>query len=128
MYTYDATVERVVDGDTIVLLIELERANTDFGFGIYETRLITRREVVRLYGVDTPELVGADRAWGLEAKRFVEEAMPPGTRVVAHTVKPRDKYGRYLAAIWYGGRNLADDLVANGLARPYDGGTRGGTS
>ena len=35
-----------------------------------------------------------------------------------------DKYGRVLAEVWFEGTNLSDWLIDQGLAVPYDGGTK----
>jgi micrococcal nuclease len=117
MYRYQATVVRIVDGDTVYL-------DVDLGFFIRMTL------DMRLKGVNTPELRGEEREAGLRAKAFVEAAIPPGALVVVDTFKA-EKYGRYLADIWYlpgakkrddiiaNGRLLNKELVDNGLAVPY---------
>ena len=65
MYNYNATVIKVVDGDTFDLDIDL-------GLGVH------RHERVRLNGVNTPETYGVKKesqeyADGMAAKRFVIE-------------------------------------------------------
>jgi len=95
-------VQRVVDGDTILL------------------RQADAR--VRFQGIDTPETVKegtAVESWGPEAsaytKKFVREA---GGRVrLEFDGEPTDQYGRYLAFIWSGDRMLNEELVRQGLAR-----------
>ena len=117
MYQYKATVLRVVDGDTLHL-------DVDLGF-------FTRMEIiVRLYGLNTPEVRGAERAAGLRSKAYVTEVVPPGTLVVVKTYKA-EKYGRFLADIWYlpdstdreeiqsKGRWLNKELLDKGLAVVY---------
>ena len=117
MYHYKATVVRVVDGDTLYL-------DVDLGFFV---RLTIN---VRLYGLNTPEVIGKDREAGLKAKAYVEQTLPPGTLVVIQSYK-QEKYGRYLADLWYlpgakgreeieaGGRWLNRELIESGLAVPY---------
>jgi endonuclease YncB( thermonuclease family) len=85
MYTYHAQVERVIDGDTLVCLVDL-------GFGTF------RRETFRLLGLDAPELATPE---GERAKAFVEEWIATnGRQVVVVTVRDkREKYGRYLALV-----------------------------
>lgn len=81
-----AVVERVVDGDTVVLEVDGER------------------ERARLLRIDTPEL-GRD---GRPAECLAERAsdalhglLPPGTRVMLMTdVEARDQYGRLLVHLW----------------------------
>jgi micrococcal nuclease len=117
MYRYQATVVRIVDGDTLYL-------DVDLGFFIRMTL------DVRLKGINTPEIRGEQREAGLKAKAFVEAAIPPGALVVVDTFKA-EKYGRYLAEVWYlpgaksreeilaNPRLLNKELVENGLATPY---------
>ncbi len=84
-YTYCATVERVVDGDTLVVLI-------DTGFGnILEEKL-------RLRGVNTPELGTPE---GEKAKKFVEKLLPAGTVIVLKSQKSTDPHGRFVVDIFY---------------------------
>jgi micrococcal nuclease len=95
-------VERIVDGDTLVLKHGRMR--------------------IRLQGVDTPETVQEDtpdEPWGPEAsaftKTFVDEAR--GRLRVEIDGEPLDQHGRYLAFLWHGDRLLNEELVRNGLAR-----------
>ena len=81
----NATVERVVDGDTIV--VELQG----------------QRERVRLLGIDTPESVAEDRpdqCYGAEAGAYLTDLLPVGTDVaLVRDVEPRDQYDRLLAYV-----------------------------
>lgn len=95
-------VERVVDGDTIVLRGVPER--------------------LRLQGIDTPETVKEDtpvQPWGPEAtaftKAFVAEA--GGRLRVEVDGEPRDRHGRYLAFVWHEHRMLNEELLQEGFAR-----------
>jgi micrococcal nuclease len=107
-WTYDATVEHVVDGDTFDVAIDL-------GFRL------TQRTRVRLHHVDTPE---RGTPAGTAATARVRDLLPIGCRVVLRTSKP-DKYGRSLAVVCLpDGRDLATVLVAEKHAVPYEGGTR----
>lgn len=118
MYSYKAAVIKVVDGDTL-------RLDIDLGL-----RIRTRIDV-RLRGIDTPEVVGVSRAAGLEAKAFVEAALPIGATVYVETVKT-EKYGRWLVDVWHlagetdpvvihaRGTRLNSALVDAGLAIPYN--------
>jgi micrococcal nuclease len=100
MFQYQATVVRIVDGDTAYLDIDL-------GFFICMTI------DVRLYGVNTPETRGPSRAAGLKSKTYVEQAIPVGSTVV-QTYKA-EKYGRYLADIRYlPGSTDRDEIQAKG--------------
>ncbi len=101
-YTYPAMIERVIDGDTLLVSIEL-------GFGIIV------RERLRLRGINTPELGTPD---GEGAKYYVEDILPRGTRVVVKSHQT-DVYGRFVADVFFRpgiedtGRILMDGLYLN---------------
>tara|TARA_R100001015_G_C4633836_1_gene199325 strand:- start:356 stop:697 length:342 start_codon:yes stop_codon:yes gene_type:complete len=105
-YVYKATVTKIVDGDTVDLLV-------DCGFNII------RKERIRFYGVDAWETRGEEREDGLKAKKFVEEKIPVGSEVVVRTGKERGKYGRYLGEIYVDNRSLNDMLLEEGHAEIY---------
>jgi endonuclease YncB( thermonuclease family) len=119
LWTYKATLLRVVDGDTFY-------ARIDQGFSNYtdkEFRLLGSKQ-----GVNCPELKDSDpavKAKALAAKAKTEELLPVGTVFYIVSTKPgsndpKDMYGRYLAqAILPDGRNLGDVLMALGLAVLY---------
>lgn len=86
MFEYAARVERVVDGDTLLLLLDL-------GFHVF------RRERVRLRDVFVAE------SSTIEGKRAHEfcRALVEGKNVVVVTRRDRtDSYGRYLADVRVG--------------------------
>lgn len=88
--------------------------------------LLGENITVRVFGIDTPEKTGKkpcekDRA--RDAQRLVENLMRRGKSVELRNVD-RDKYFRILAEVWVDGRSLADALLKNGLAYPYDGGRK----
>lgn len=109
-YEYDATLVRVVDGDTVILKVDL-------GFKIEV------EQTCRLYGIDTPELIGEARIAGLAAKAFVEMSLAAATgKLRIRTHKPtRDKYGRYIVEVLYRSGdvdiNLNEQLVMFGYAK-----------
>jgi micrococcal nuclease len=104
--TENATVERVVDGDTIVV-----RA----GGG---------SERVRLIGIDTPETKKEGtpvQCYGPEASAYTESLLPAGTRLhLERDVVARDDYGRLLAYVYRvdDGLFVNMELVRRGFARP----------
>jgi hypothetical protein len=114
LYTFAAVVRDVVDGDTLV-------GEIDCGF---DCRLVQR---LRLRGLDAPELSAPQ---GQRARAFVEEALEKVLFVVVKTFRP-DKYGRYLADLFYlegaddprqvaaEGVFLNRQLLEEGLARPF---------
>lgn len=107
LYTYAATVVRVVDGDTA-------RLDVSLGF-----RAWLRNESFRLASCNAREL---DEPGGKEARDHLAELLPAGTAVVLRSVKA-DKYGdRFDASIELpDGRDLVDVLCADGWAAPWDG-------
>lgn len=109
---YPARVERVVDGDTLVVVVEVWPE-------------LTVRARLRLAGIDAPEL----RAPAACERRLAEAARAEALAWVARgpvavTLTDRDKYGRALGRVHRDGADLAETLMAAGLARPYDGGRR----
>lgn len=101
----NATAQRIVDGDTIVVSIG------------------GRDERVRLIGIDTPESVKPDAAvecYGHEASEYTTGLVPPGTTLhLERDVEPRDDYGRILAYVFRAddGLFVNDDIVRHGYAR-----------
>lgn len=107
LYNYKATVLRVVDGDTVELVIDL-------GF------TVQWKSTCRLFGINTPELISKDAALrlkALEAKQYVIDRLPVGTTVYI-TSRQLDKYGRPLADIYYSAemKHLNQELLDTGLA------------
>jgi len=112
MYLYSAIVEKVVDGDTILLRVDL-------GFDVS----ISQR--VRLRGIDCPEI---STPQGQKAKKFVEDQLKGCKTVVIQTFKKIDMYGRYVCDLFYfkgetdkeiiaeKGNFLNQELLDNGLA------------
>jgi len=85
-YTYAATIDRVIDGDTLLALIEV-------GFGIIV------RDRLRLRGIDTPETGTPE---GDRAKKFVQQLLPEGSTVVIKSHKWKtDPHGRFVADVFY---------------------------
>ena len=86
---------------------------------------------VRLRDVDTPESGGrakcaSERKLAERATRFTRDAVA-GARSIQFEAPSWDKYGgRIDAEVWIDGKRLAHQLIAAGLARPYDGGKRAG--
>jgi endonuclease YncB( thermonuclease family) len=105
---------RVVDGDTIRVCL-LEPAPE-----------ILRVNLVRLRGCDAPELHDQRpelRAKAEQARAWIAGRVHVGDALTLEDVQ-RDKYGRFLATIRVNGQDLAQSLIAAGLAKAYDGGRR----
>lgn len=110
-YRYSAEVLRILDGDTI-------EVSLDLGFNLRQ------RMLLRLYGLNAQELHdknAAKRASAFEAKKFVDSHIG-GKTVIAETVKPKDKFGRYLCNVYLeDGKCLNTLLLDAKLAQPWDG-------
>lgn len=81
-------------------------------------------EKIRMIGIDTPEVYGGTECGGPEASAAMK-AMARGTVTVTAdpTQARRDHYGRLLAYVDRGSRDLGLTMVRRGLASayPYDG-------
>jgi len=116
LHTYLGVVDRVVDGDTLEVRIDL-------GFDVWKS------ERLRLRGIDAPEL---NTPAGKQARGFVERELGQCKFVVFHTYKT-DLYARYIADLLYDpalddknavfekGHFLNQLLLDNGLALPMPG-------
>ncbi|MGB2727371.1 MAG: thermonuclease family protein [Halobacteriota archaeon] len=109
-YRYRAKLDRVVDGDTMDVVIDL---------GFY----VEMRERVRLEGIDTPEIYRVPKnseeyKKGMEAKEYVERRLNEnGNELVIETEK-RGKWRRWLAKVYLkdSTKTLNEELVEKGLA------------
>lgn len=100
-YEYQATVERVVDGDTVLLMIDL-------GFDVHH------RMKCRLARINAPEM---KTPHGPEAKQRLAELLAVGTVMIRSTAL--DKYGRALVEILADGVNVNDAMLSGGHAEAY---------
>ena len=113
MYEYACKVKRVVDGDTVDVVLNL-------GFDImYKSR-------VRLYGIDTPESRTRnldEKARGKMAGAFLKNAIDTGEKVVIQTKlkDSRGKFGRVLGNIIVDGININQLMIDNYHAAAYFG-------
>jgi micrococcal nuclease len=93
-----ARVERVVDGDTVVLS------------GLGKARLI---------GIDTPEVYGGVECYGREASAYAKRVLTGRKVRYRLGVDPRDRYERALIYLWLeDGRFFNAMLVREGFAQP----------
>lgn len=108
LYWYKARVGRVIDGDTLCL-------DVDVGYKCW-----IKDTVVRLYGINTPEVRGEERPLGLRVKAIVTEELLD-KEIVIRSFKgdDQDKYGRWLVYVYLDGENYNQSLVDRGLAIPY---------
>ncbi len=92
-------VERVVDGDTLLLV---------------------DRTRVRLIGVNTPETVKPDtplEPWGAEASQFTRDFLAAGDVRLEFDEERLDQHGRTLAYVWVGDKLLNEELIRAGVGR-----------
>lgn len=90
-------VERVIDGDTIVL---------DNG------------EHIRFLGINTPETTTKEK-YSKEAKEFLKKLILNKTIGLEFGKEKQDRYKRTLAYIFLNGKNINLELVKQGLANSY---------
>ena len=117
MYTYKAKLDRVIDGDTIDV-------NMDLGFDI------TIKKRIRLTGIDSPESRTRDleeKKRGLASRDRLIELLDKGSLVVESNEV--GKYGRVLGTlhVYPGDKlpiNINETLVKEGHAVEYWGGKK----
>ena len=115
MYEYNCKINRVVDGDTVDVDIDL-------GFNIW-----IFNERVRLYGIDAPESRTSDREekiFGMASKEYLNELLPVDSRVTLVTKEydAQGKFGRILGSFRLSNGKMIDDLmIENYHAVPYFG-------
>ena len=102
-----AVIKRVIDGDTIVALI-------DQRFSDY--KMLT----LRIAGIDTPEMFSgsdAERERGRAARDYLLSLAPLDTPVVVRTYRDKVTFNRYVADVTLpGGRDLATEMITAGHA------------
>lgn len=105
MYEYRATIVKVIDGDTVDVMI-------DMGLRIYT------QQRIRLYGINAPELRTPE---GPKARYRLAELLPFGSEVTLRTFKDKqEKYGRYLGVfIDSEGHEVNQRMVLEGHAEQY---------
>jgi len=85
--------------------------------------VVGERVPVRVRGIDTPEIRGRcaqEKAQARAARDVLRRMVNDADRVTLRGVE-RGKYFRLVATVFADGVNVADELIAQGLARRYDG-------
>lgn len=98
---YNATVTRVVDGDTL------------------EVNYKGQSESVRLLLIDTPETVHPQKPkepFGPEASQYVKDKLVGEKVRIEVGIEERDNYGRLLAYVFIEDETIQEMLLRNGLA------------
>ena len=112
MYTYTASVLKVIDGDTI-------EVDFDLGFGVW-----LRNQRIRLDGIDTPESRTADKeekVRGTLSKEKLKEILGKDIQITTK-IDPNEKYGRILGVLMNAdGINVNEWLIQNNYAVKYTG-------
>ena len=111
VYEYSCQVKRVVDGDTVDVVIDL-------GFDIH---FATR---VRLYGMDSPESRTRDKdekARGFLSKEFLQSWMEKDEVVIKTRKDKKGKFGRVLGEMFVRGENINKLMVKEHHAVEYYG-------
>tara|TARA_B100001057_G_C22815714_1_gene937342 strand:+ start:109 stop:498 length:390 start_codon:yes stop_codon:yes gene_type:complete len=112
----------VVDGDTIDVTIDL-------GFDL------TKKERVRIAGVDTPEKRTRnkeEKVLGIDATNWMKEKLNAAIKgddeltIRTELVGGMGKYGRLLGWLYIGEGDVSlnEEMIGEGYAWPYDGGTK----
>ena len=116
MYIYRAKINKVVDGDTVEI-------DLDLGFNI-----VLANQKVRMAGIDTPESRTAnkeEKERGMLSKKKLTEKLPTGSWQRIQTMKADsndDKFGRILGVfIMEDGNSLNQWLIDNNYAVLYQG-------
>jgi len=113
-YLYRAVVVRVIDGDTIDVDIDL-------GFYVW-----IKKQRIRLFGIDAPEVKGETRSEGLAATEHLKSLIE-GESIILRTVKGDDggdrddSFGRWLGTIYHGDMDVNAEMIRSGHAIPYEG-------
>jgi micrococcal nuclease len=111
MYEYKCEIDRVVDGDTVDVII-------DCGFSIFH------KARVRMYGIDTPESRTRDKdekARGLMSKDFLVKELSKGDVVIKTKKDKKGKFGRILGELYVNDININQMMIHGFYAVAYDG-------
>ena len=101
-YNFHNELVRVVDGDTVEMRIDL-------GFEV------TVQTMIRLAGINAPEMRGEEKEKGILAKIYLEDLflLHPNPKLV---VLGKGKYGRWIADFVYGSKTFAEQMILAGHA------------
>lgn len=105
--TTEASVLRVVDGDTILASLELKGSILE--------------EKIRVIGINTPETVDPRRpveCFGKEASEKANELLE-NKEIILENFSERDKHGRILAYIKVEGEDFGAKMISEGYAYSF---------
>lgn len=103
------TVVRVVDGDTLIV-------NVDLGFSVWT------KQRFRLFGIQAPE---TNTPEGKKSKAWLASHLPKNEPIVIETIRaPSGKlaktFDRYVAILYKDNLNINNFLVKEGYAKKWD--------
>ena len=115
MYTYNAHVTKVYDGDTITVDIDL-------GLGVW-----LKGQKIRLFGINAPELRGDTHDEGIKSRDFLRKLVLDKDVTVVTYKDKKGKWGRWLGDVFLS-RNYISEidlcvnsvLITEGCAEPYE--------
>lgn len=118
-FVYNATLERIVDGDTFDCCLDL-------GFDVK-----LHKQRVRLHGIDTPESRTRDKVedlFGEAAKARVAQLLSKDvvlkTQINKNGEDMKGKFGRILGDFEVGDRRVTEIMIEEGHAVAYFGGSK----
>lgn len=112
-YFSSPKLESVYDGDTFTVSLPCKQA------------VFCKSISVRVRGVDTPEMKGGSeksKERAKQAKDFTQDFLSKGKIILENC--GRDKYFRLLCDVKVNEKSLAEELIKEGHAVPYNGGTK----
>ena len=112
MFTYNVTINRIVDGDTA-------KVDIDLGFGI-----VYSNQTIRFWGIDTPESRTRDleeKYYGKLASQYVKDRLIVGEKYQMRTEIDKGKYGRILGEFFIDGVSLNQQMIDENMAVKYMG-------
>ena len=110
MFTYNVTINRIVDGDTA-------KVDIDLGFGI-----VYSNQTIRFWGIDTPESRTRDleeKYYGKLASQYVKDRLVVGEKYQMRTEIDKGKYGRKLGEFFIDGVTLNQQMIDENMAVKY---------
>jgi micrococcal nuclease len=114
MFDYKCKVKRIVDGDTLDAYIDL-------GFDVWVTKRI------RFMGIDTPESRTRDKVekrYGKGAKHRLVAMLEQNDNKFTVKSHGTGKFGRVLGELFIGDLNINEQMIKEGHAVAYFGGSK----
>lgn len=107
-YVYKADIISVYDGDSCKAIVDLGmRISVEIN--------------IRLAGINAPEVRGANRMKGLQARDYLRGLILMKSVIIKTYKDKTEKYGRWLADVYLDQVNINELMVKQGYAIEYDG-------